>query len=180
MTVHMRRYRILVPILAAASLGATGVLLLGATSGATPSKSQTLFRKLLIEDAKTTEAIKTVLSSRAGFIAPEIQFADLTGDARSDAVVVVDNGGAAGGVALYVFSTHGKSKDSELRVVYRSQRLYRANPTISGANLLIQTPRFAAGNEPCCPAKITERSYSWSDAAKTLVRRSSREIDGPG
>jgi hypothetical protein len=175
---HMR-HRIIAPTLAAMLLSATGLLLVSAGSGAEPSKSQTLFRKLLLEDAKTTTAIKTLLDKGGGMIAPEIEFVDLTGDERSDAVVSVDSGGAAGAIGIYVFSTHGRPKDSDLRAVYRSQRLYRANPQVSDGRLLVQTPRFARGDDLCCPAKVVERTYSWSADANTLVKRATREFDGP-
>jgi len=174
-----RRHRILAAALVTALLGATGALLWTAGSGAAPSKSQKLFRKTLLADAKTTGAIKGLLTDRGGFVAPEIEFSDLTGDGRSDAVVLIDTGGVAGAVALYVFSTHGRAASSDLRVVYRSQRLYRATQLVSGARLVLRTARFASGDDLCCPAKVLERSYSWSGAAGTLVRRSSSEFAGP-
>jgi hypothetical protein len=170
--------RILVAVLATALLTAAGVLLVSGGSGAAPSKSQTLFRKTLLADAKTTAAIKTLLRD-GGFVAPEIEFADLTGDDRSDAVVLVETGGAAGAVALYVFSTHGKSANSDLRAIYRSQRLYRVTAAVVNARLIVRVPRFSRRDDVCCPRKIVERTYSWSAAKKTLVKRSSRTIDGP-
>jgi len=173
------RQRILAVVIATALLTAAGVLLVSGGSGATPSKSQALFRKTLLADANTTSTIKTLLTKGGGFVAPEIEFSDLTGDDRSDAVVLVETGGAAGAVALYVFSTHGKAKDSDLRAVYRSQRLYRATAEISSARLIVRSPRFAKGDDVCCPAKIVERTYSWSNSAKTLVKRSTRVVDGP-
>jgi hypothetical protein len=174
------RQRILVAALATALLTAAVVLLVSGGSDATPSKSQALFSKTLLADAKTTSAVKSLLDDGGGFVAPEIAFSDLTGDKRSDAVVLVETGGAAGAVALYVFSTHGQSANSDLRAVYRSQRLYRATSEIAGTTLIVRVPRFAPGDDVCCPAKIIERKYSWSDQAKTLVKRSSREIAGPG
>jgi hypothetical protein len=175
----LRSPRIIAAALVAALLSATGILLWTAGSGAAPTKSQTLFRKTLLADAKTTNAVKRLLTDGGGFVAPEIAFSDLSGDGRLDAVVLVETGGVAGAVALYVFSTHGKAADSDLRVVYRSQRLYRAGGQVSGSALIVRTPRYAAGDDVCCPAKVRERTYSWSEAAKTLLRRSAREVDGP-
>jgi hypothetical protein len=176
----MRRYRSVPAALVALAVTAAGVLVTITQSQAKPSASQELFRKTLLDDAATTAAIKQLLSDRGGFVAPGIEFADLTGDGRSDAVVLVDTGGAAGAIALYVFSTHGKAADSPLRAVYRSQQLYRASSRVSGASLLLRTPRFAEGDDLCCPAKVVERVYVWSDAAKTLKQRSSTELPGPG
>jgi len=175
-----RSHRIIAAALATALLSAIGVLLWTAGSAAAPTKSQTLFRTTLLGDVKTTKAIKRLLTDRGGFVAPEIEFSDLTGDGRLDAVVLVDTGGVAGAVALYLFSTHGRPANSDLRVVYRSQRLYRGSGQVADVRLIVRTPRFASGDDACCPAKILERAYSWSDAAKTLVRRSVREVDGPG
>lgn len=175
----LRSPRVVAAVLVAALLGVSGVLLWTAGSGAAPTKSQTLFRKSLLADAKTTSGVKVLLEDGSGFVAPEIAFSDLTGDGRLDAVVLVETGGAAGAVALYLFSTHGMAADSALRVVYRSQRLYRASTEISGSTLVLRTPRYAAGDDVCCPAKVLERSYSWSQAVKTLLRRSARVVDGP-
>lgn len=172
-------YRILAAVLTTALLGAAGALAFTMTSSAAPTKSQTLFGKTLLGDAKTTNAVKSLLNEGGGFVAPEIEFSDLTGDGRLDAMVLVETGGISGAVALYLFSTDGKPADSDLRVVYRSQRLYRATEQVEGTMLVVRTPRFASGDDVCCPAKVLERRYSWSSAAQTLVRRSSRELAGP-
>ncbi len=175
----MRRLRTVPAALAALALTTTGAVVVVSWSQAKPSASQQLFRTTLLADAKTTPGVKALLRDRGGFVAPEIEFADLTRDGRSDAVVLVDSGGAAGAVALYLFSTHGKAADSQLRAVYRSQLLYRASAEISDGALVLRTPRFADGDDLCCPAKIRERVYDWIDAATTLKQRSSKELPGP-
>ena len=177
---HMRpRQGILVAGIATALLTIAVVLLVSGGSGAAPSKSQTLFRATLLEDAKTTAAVKTLLRERSGFVAPEIAFGALTPDERSDAVVLVETGGAAGAVAVYVFSTQGRSANSDLRAIYRSQRLYRATAQISDGTLVVRVPRFSQRDDVCCPRRIVERVYSWSEAKRTLVRRSTRTVSGP-
>jgi hypothetical protein len=175
----MRWPRTVLAAIAALALAASCVLLVSGGSSAAPSKSQQLFRKTLLDDAKTTTAIKRLLRDRGGFVVPEIEFADLTGDSRSDAVVLVESGGAAGAVAVYVFSTDGRAEDSPLRAVYRSQQLYRASVEISGDTLILRAPRYAEGDDLCCPAKIVERIYAWNAKAKTLRQRSSQELPGP-
>ena len=137
----MRRLRTAVCLLALTALALAIALLTTSGSSAAPSKSQALFEKTLLEDDKTTAAIKELLSGGGGIVAPDITFADLTGDDRSDAIVLVDTKGAAGAVALYVFSTHGEAEESDLRAVYRSQRLYRADAEVSGRTLILRTPR---------------------------------------
>ena len=175
----MRRSRTVFCIVAALALGATLALLTSGGSSAAPTKSQSLFKKTLLADDKTTAAIKALLRDRGGIVAPDITFADLTGDGRSDAVVLVDTGGVAGAVALYVFSTHGAAEESDLRAVYRSQRLYRADAEVAGATLIVRTPRFGEGDDVCCPARIVRRVYVWSAGGKTLRLRSTDEVAGP-
>ncbi len=174
----MRRPRTRFCLLTALVVTGAAVLLSSGSSAA-PTKSQALFKKTLLTDAKTTSDIKNLLRAGGGFVAPDITFADLTGDGRSDAIVLADTGGVAGAVALYVFSTHGEAEDSDLRVVYRSQRLYRATTEVAGGALTLRTPRFVEGDDVCCPAKLVRRTYTWSDGARTLRQRSSEEVAGP-
>jgi len=175
----MRWPRILLSAALALALATGAALVATGGSTAAPTESQELFGKLLLDDDDTTSAVKKLLEDGGGFVAPEILFSDLTGDGRRDAVVLVDTGGVAGAVALYLFSTHGRAEDSKLRAVYRNQRLYRASAATEGSTLTLRTPRFAEGDDVCCPAKVVERVYEWSEAKDTLVRRSSREVDGP-
>jgi hypothetical protein len=175
----MRRFRTVLCALAALVSAIAAVLVVTSGSSGEPTKSQELFKKTLLADAKTTAEIKQLLSDGGGIVAPEITFADLTGDGRSDAIVLVDSGGVTGAVALYVFSTHGEAEESDLRAVYRSQRLYRASIKVSRATLIVRTPRFVEGDDVCCPAKVVRREYVWSAGPETLRLRNSDEEAGP-
>ncbi len=175
----MRRPRTVLPLLAVPALALAVALLSSGGSSAAPTKSQALFKRTLLGDGRTTAAIKDLLRDGAGIVAPDIAFADVTGDARADAVVLVDSRGVAGAVALYVFSTHGEDEQSDLRAVYRSQRLYRADAEVADGTLIVRTPRFAEGDDVCCPAKVVQRVYAWSAGNRTLRLRSSDEIAGP-
>jgi len=175
----MRRPRTLLAVLAGLLVAVAATLLVTGGSSAAPTKSQAFFQKTLLADDKTTSDVKQLLRDGGGFVAPDTTFEDLTGDGRSDAIVLVDTGGVAGAVALYVFSTDGEAEDSDLRVVYRSQRLYRVTTEVLAAALVVRTPRFAEGDDVCCPAKIVERTYAWSAGSKTLRQRGSQELDGP-
>jgi hypothetical protein len=174
----MRRHRPVLAALAAASATLTTVLLVSG-AGAEPTKSQELFGKTLLEDAQTATPVQDLLRTGAGFVAPDIRFADLTADGRSDAVVLVEVPGAAGAVAVYVFSTHGEAAESALRVVYRSQQLYRASAAVAEGALQVRTPRYRTGDDLCCPDKVVERVYSWSEAAQAMRLRARTERDGP-
>ena len=175
----MRRPRTLFTVLAAVIVAVAATLLVTGGSSAAPTKSQALFAKMLLADAKTTSDVKQLLSEGGGFVAPDITFEDLTGDGRSDAIVLVETGGVASAVALYVFSTDGEPAESDLRVVYRSQRLYQAGAEVADATLILSSPRFVEGDDVCCPAKIVQRTYVWSAGSKTLRQRSSQELPGP-
>jgi hypothetical protein len=175
----MLRRRLLLAVLLTPLLAVAAALVLSAGSSAEPSKSQALFEKTLLDDPKTTSAVKKLLTDGGGFVAPEIVFADITGDGRSDALVLVENGGAAGAVAFYVLSTDGEAADSPLRAVFRSQRLYRATVEPAGTTVKLRTPKYAAGDDLCCPAKISQREYVWSASAKALQLQDSIELDGP-
>ena len=96
-----------------------------------------------------------MLRSGRGFVEPHPAFADVTGDGKADALVRVMTGGAAGAVAVYVLSTDGTT-GSDLRVVMRNQRLYRATLKVNGAhNLVVRVPVFAAGDDAVLPVART-------------------------
>lgn len=174
----MHRLRPAAAGLAALAVAGGGLLLSGGAA-ADPTPSQRLFERTLLADERTTSSVKALLRDGGGFVAPDIAFGDVSGDGRSDALALVETGGAAGAVALYVLSTHGQDDDADLRAVYRSQRLYRATVRIDGGALVLRTPRYGPGDDVCCPDRIVERVYTWSERARTLRRRSSREVEGP-
>jgi secreted protein with Ig-like and vWFA domain len=129
---------------------------------------QELFEQAIVDDAGTTPAIRALLQTDAAFVAPS--FADLTGDAKMDAIVQVRIPGAAGTVALYALSTDDTS-DGRLRMVFRSQSLYRATVAVSSAALIVTVPRYARGDEVCCPADRERREYAWDPQRNRLRRR---------
>jgi hypothetical protein len=105
-----------------------------------------------------------VTLKKGGFVDPSILFADLTGEGKQDAVVLVHSGGSAGHIALYVFSA-GNGRD--LRVVYRNQRLYRGEASINpGPSLVYVLPSWKAGDELCCPSEYRETTLEWSAKRK--------------
>jgi len=145
---------------------------------AAPSKLQTTFKDALLADAKTTSAVKKGLESGTVFVDPTPTFADLTGDAKSDAIVSVVTGGAAGAVAVYVFSTDGAS-DGKLRAVYRNQQLFRGVAKAQGSTFVVRVPQYAAGDALCCPAKVLEKTYTWTAKSKSFRLTGSRTVAGP-
>lgn len=167
-------------VLAVAALAApAGVGARQQQSDTTTTSPQSFFRDLLLGDSATSTPIKRLLRTGAGFVSPQPEFADLTGDGKSDAVVTVSNGGAAGAVAVYVFSAEG-SADGKLHAVYRNQQLYRVHTSVNGPTLTLAVPQWATGDDLCCPAKLVQRDYAWSSRAHAFTRRAVREIPEPG
>ncbi len=134
---------------------------------------QQLFAGLVAADPGTTPDVRNLLTSRAGYAGPVPQFADLTGDGRMDAVVPVRVPGAAGTIAVYVFSTD-RAPGGTLRPILRRQAVYRATTRVAGRTLTVATPRWANGDDLCCPSARAERDYVWSARAKAM-RRLGRE-----
>ena len=143
---------------------------------ATAQEPQVLFKQKLLADDATSKDVKSMLRSGRGFVEPHPAFADVTGDGKADALVRVMTGGAAGAVAVYVLSTDG-TKSSNLRVVMRNQRLYRATVKVNDAhNLVVRVPVYAAGDALCCPSRARDRTYAWNAKAKEMRRISVAEF----
>jgi hypothetical protein len=166
---------VVVAAAASAAFGATAV---------TPKSQTSFFRSLLLDDKSTAAGIAKLLRTNAGFVESNVIFADLTGDSKSDAVVRIAMPGMSGTVAVYVFSTDGVKPDSKgrskLRAIYRNQSLYRAGAQVRSGALLLRVPRWKVGDDPCCPATLSEREYLWRASDHRLHLHVSRDIPGPG
>jgi hypothetical protein len=141
-----------------------------APASAQKTQTQTFFEQRLLNDRLTTKAIKTLLRSEGGFVDRGVVFRDLTGDKRDDAVVRVHSGGAAGVVAVYVFSTANR-KGGKLRAIFRSQSLMRASTRVLKGVVSYRTSRYEPGDELCCPARLTQSTLEWDgDERRMRVR----------
>lgn len=141
-----------------------------------PTRSQAFFRDRLIADKATSGAVRAALRDGSAFVDRSIAFTELTRDGRDDAVVRVQSGGAAGAVAVYVFSTDG---GRELRAVHRAQRLARASTSVRDGVLAYRTAAYAPGEELCCPGKLVERVLRWDDRRSRFAVAERRELPGP-
>jgi len=132
-------------------------------AGADQTAGQKFFRTKLLADDAVAHSVKVTLK-KGGFVDSAILFADLTGEGKDDAIVTVDSGTSAGHIAMYVFSA-GSGKD--LKIVYRNQRLYRANVRVNpGPSLVYTVPAYKAGDELCCPAAERETTLKWNAKRK--------------
>ena len=164
--------------LAVSTACAAALLVLPVAHAAT--QQQRFFRATLLDDDKTGREVRAMLRDQSGYVNDHVKFSDLTRDKRADAVVMVASGGAAGNVAVYVFSTEGLAADADLRAVYRGEGLYRAQALVPSTGVLaIRTPKYVAGSGLCCPEKIVERRLRWSKTSKRFKVTSTRELDPP-
>ena len=172
------RHRCLWVLLALSGVLTLAPATLAKSAARAANPGQAFFHDALIADSKTTSAIRDALKAKTAIVDPVITYADLTGDSKSDAVVRVHSTGAAGVIAVYVFSTDGNSKGT-LRAVFRSQRLFRAVTAVTAANLRIDTADYKAGDELCCPSELTRRIYTWSAKAHEFRRTSLTTVKNP-
>ena len=126
-------------------------------ASAEQTAGQKLFRKRLLNDRGVKPEVKRVLRN-GGFVDRDIRFGDLTGDGKSDALVLVNEGGSAGRIALYVYSSHRPRNNNggggnELRIRYKDEDLYRARAKVkpAGANrprgaVVYSTPVYDPGD----------------------------------
>jgi hypothetical protein len=158
--------------LAAAALA----LAAAAPAQAEQSATQRFFSERLQADKGTAGEIKDLLRTREGFVDRTVTFKDLTGDDRADAIVRVQSGGADGAIALYVFTTDTGVKNSGLRVVFRSERLRRAQTRIRDGVLRYRSSRPQPGDELCCPTAVAETRLRWRERMHKLTVAERRQI----
>ena len=152
------------PRRAAILVAAAGLALAAAApAGAAQTTTQRFFTERLLAHEDTSREIRDLLQSRAGFVARDVAFRDLTGDDKADAVVRVDSGGAAGVVAVYVFSTDTGRRRGPLEVVFGSQELLQAETRIRDGVLRYRSARPQPGDEVCCPSRLAESRLRWRE-----------------
>lgn len=162
--------------LAPAALAAL-VLLAPVPSALALTSGQRLFGGLLLRDAKVSAQVKTLIRSQGGFVDPKILIGDLTGDKRADAVVLVGSGGAAGDVALYIFSSDGPNgRTGSLRVAYAEEPRFRVSARVKNAVVTVRTPNYAPGDDVCCPRTLTERDLKWNGSTGAFRLTGTRQV----
>jgi hypothetical protein len=155
--------------IAAAALAAASICAAAPPAPAAQNEVQRFFRQRLLADQRTSDGIKALLRSGGGVVDRVPLFRDLTGDDRPDAVVRVHSSGAAGVVAVYVFSTDTGRKEAELMPVFRAQSLQRASTRVWRGVLSYRWADYADGDELCCPSRVVEATLRW-DARRHRLR----------
>ena len=160
-------------------LAAAGLALAAAApAGAAQTTTQRFFTERLLADEDTSREVRDLLQTRSGFVARDVTFRDLTGDEKADAVVRVDSGGAAGVVAVYVFSTDTGRRRAPLEVVFGSQELLQAETRIRDGVLRYRSARPQPGDEVCCPSRLAESRLRWRERRHRFDVVERREV-GP-
>ncbi|HYH58848.1 MAG TPA: hypothetical protein VD790_06465 [Thermoleophilaceae bacterium] len=175
-------------IRAAALITLLVALVPAAPAAAEQTRAQKLFKQRLLNDRQVSGEIKQVLRN-GGFVDRNIDFGDVTGDGKSDALVLVNQGGSAGRIALYIYSSQrtGRSDGgggSELRVRFKRQNLYRARADMKRANpdrprgaVVYKTPIYDAGDELNDPGARRVTEVRWSDRRKRFRVAGRRTVD---
>ena len=158
-------------------------------AAADQTEAQKLFRKRLLNDREVKPEIKQVLRN-GGFVDRDIRFGDLTGDGKSDALVLVNEGGSAGRIALYVYSSHRMRDDDgggggdELHIRYKAQNLYRARARLKrpGAKrrngaVVYSTPVYDPGDELNDPGAREVVEVRWRPRRSRFGVESRRTVD---
>jgi len=152
------------------------------------TRPQKVFRERLLSDRNVSREVKRVLRN-GGFVDRNIRFGDLTGDGKSDAVVTVNQGGSAGRIALYVYSSHrGGNNDGggggELRIRYKNQARCRARVGLrrpgaerpNGA-IVYRTPVYDPGDQLNDPGATRITEVRWRPRRDRFAVVERRTVD---
>jgi hypothetical protein len=157
-------------------------------AAAEQTDAQKLFRKRLLNDRNVSAEVKRVLR-HDGFVDRDIRFGDLTGDGKSDALVLVNEGGSAGRIALYVYSSHKSGRNDggggdELRIRYKNQNLYRARASLKRTSterpqgaVVYKTPVYDPGDELNDPGAMRVVEVRWRPRRNRFGVESRRTVD---
>jgi hypothetical protein len=149
---------------------------------------QKLFRKRLLADRAVSVEIKQILRS-GGFVDRDILFGDVTGDTKSDAIVLVNKGDTGGRVAIYVYSSHRRRRGDgggggELRILYKNQNLYRARGSVKRMSekrpqgaVVYRTPVYDPGDELSDPGATRVVEVRWRPKRRRFRVAETRTVD---
>ena len=157
-------------------------------AAADQTAGQKLFRKRLLNDRGVKPEVKRVLRN-GGFVDRDIRFGDITGDGKSDALVLVNEGGSAGRIALYVYSSHpprnsdGGGGDM-LRIRYKDQNLYRARAKLKQTSskrpngaVVYKTPIYDPGDDLDDPGANEVVEVRWRSRRSRFGVHSRKTVD---
>ena len=108
----------------------------------------------------------TLLADTGGqFVAREVLYADLTGDRIEDAVVPADSGGTLGDVGFVVLASDASGVKLLLREFPQGADTAGLGVRIEDGKLIMTQPLPGPDDAECCPSRLRETTYDWSDGA---------------
>jgi hypothetical protein len=164
------------------------VSVLAVPAAAEQTQAQKLFRKRLLNDRGVSPEVKRVLR-HGGFVDRDIRFGDVTGDGKSDALVLVNEGGSAGRIALYLYSSQKSGRNDggggdELRIRFKRQNLYRARASLKRMStkrprgaVVYRTPVYDPGDELSDPGAIRVVEVRWRHRRNRFGVEETRMVD---
>jgi hypothetical protein len=157
-------------------------------AAAEQTQAQKLFRKRLLNDRAVSPEVKRVLRN-GGFVDRDIRFGDVTGDGKSDALVLVNEGGSAGRIALYLYSSQKSGRNDggggdELRIRFKRQNLYRARASLKRMStkrprgaVVYRTPVYDPGDQLNDPGAIRVVEVRWRPRRNRFGVEERRMVD---
>jgi hypothetical protein len=162
--------------LACGSGGSDGASSSASKEDRTPADTAAIRMVDLTQAPEVTTAVQRVGSG--GVNARGIDYADVTGDDREEAIVPVESGGTLGNVAYLVFTMKSGAPELVLtRVKDRSAAGLRMS--VEDGKLVETTAEYGPEDPLCCPTVMRQTTFRW-DGSLLQVEREERVPQTPG
>jgi hypothetical protein len=118
-------------------------------------------------DFATLPAVQTLIRQLGGgeLEKPAIEFADLTGDQREEAIVPVSSGGTLGNVAYTVMTMRSGSPQSILTVTRDRNSVGGLVLAVEDGTLVKYVGKYGPEDPLCCPRLLVRTEYRWDGSA---------------
>lgn len=125
------------------------------------------------EVAEVREVRERLEQSGGELVEEDIQYVDLTGDGREEAIVPLFSGGTAGNIALWVYGY----VDDRLEMLLSQPDAYKISARVEDGTLVLVEPVYGPDDPNCCPSHIHNSYYEWDGSELALVHEET--IDNP-
>jgi hypothetical protein len=154
----MGRFSAFVPLVLAASLGASVVAYGASGSAAGRPACTVLAARAGILSSNLPRRVKLDAGGKYGGGVDKLICRDFTRDGRKDMVATVLSGGTAATEAWVLF----RAKKQGWKLAFRRTGLYKAGVKAKGRAVVESDPVFQTNDQNCCPTGgYDHRRYSW-------------------